>query len=302
MRQGQDAADTVIRSMQNSRIKRIVRLTKKAKDRREAGLFVIDGIRLFLDTPEDFLKEVFVSERLWKRLSEPDASQGTVSDAREQTLLREKLLRHDAVPVSDDVMEKISETQTPQGVAAIVRMPHYTMEDLMGPMGPVGPAFQETSSGAGKAPLLLITEDVRDPGNLGTMFRTAEAAGVTGILLNRGTVDLFNPKTVRATMSAIFRMPFVITEDLIPSLAGLKKAGVRLYAAHLGGKDMYDAPDYTGPSAFLIGNEGNGLSFDAAEMADEKILIPMEGKIESLNAAMSAGILLYEASRQRRKQ
>lgn len=299
MRQGQDAADTVIRSMQNSRIKRIVRLTKKAKDRREAGLFVIDGIRLFLDTPEDFLEEVFVSERLWRRLLEQDASQGTVSDAREQTLLREKLLRHEAVPVSDDVMEKISETQTPQGVAAIVRMPHYTMEDLM---GPVGPAFQKTSSVAGKAPLLLITEDVRDPGNLGTMFRTAEAAGVTGILLNRGTVDLFNPKTVRATMSAIFRMPFVITEDLMPSLAALKKAGIRLYAAHLGGKDMYDAPDYTGPSAFLIGNEGNGLSCDTAEMADEKILIPMEGKIESLNAAMSAGILLYEASRQRRKQ
>ena len=135
---------------------------------------------------------------------------------------------------------------------------------------------------AHRNPLLLILENVQDPGNLGTMFRTAEAAGVSGILMNRGTVDVTNPKTVGA-------------------LARLKAEGVRLYAAHLDGTAAYDRCSYIEGSGFLIGNEGNGLTPETAALADELVKIPMCGQIESLNAAMAAGILLFEAARQRRQ-
>ncbi len=151
-----------------------------------------------------------------------------------------------------------------------------------------------------KAPLLLVTENVQDPGNLGTMFRTAEGAGVTGILMSRDTVDIFNPKTIRSTMGSIYRMPFLYTEDLKKDISELQKEGIHFYAAHLKGKASYDEADYQKPSAFLIGNEGNGLTTEIADLADVYIRIPMEGKLESLNAAMAAGILMYEANRQRR--
>jgi TrmH family RNA methyltransferase len=184
-------------------------------------------------------------------------------------------------------MEKVSDTEQPQGIMCLAKMPSWTREQILG-------------KGQESEPLLLILEDVRDPGNLGTIFRTAEAAGATGILMSRGTVDLFNPKVVRATMSAIFRMPFAEIGDLPADLQRLREQGIRSYAAHLGGKRAYDALPLTGGSAFLIGNEGNGLSAEITEAADEKIIIPMSGGAESLNAAMAAGILLFEASRQRR--
>ena len=153
-----------------------------------------------------------------------------------------------------------------------------------------------------KLPLLLILEDIQDPGNLGTMFRTAEAAGATGILMSRGTVDVFNPKTVRSTMSSIFRMPFVVEEDFHGALRRLQEEGIRLFAACLDGSRSYERADCRGACGFLIGNEGNGLTKETIRIADERIHIPMEGRIESLNAAMSAGILLYEAARQRHSE
>ena len=119
--------------------------------------------------------------------------------------------------------------------------------------------------------------------------------------MSRDTVDLFNPKTVRATMSAIFRVPFMYTDDLISEMHWLREScGMKIYAAHLKASRPYDEVCCTGPCAFLIGNEGNGLSVEAAEAATGKVHIPMKGQIESLNAAMAAGILLFEASRQRR--
>ena len=128
-----------------------------------------------------------------------------------------------------------------------------------------------------------------------------EAAGVAGILMNKGTADLFNPKTVRSTMSAVFRMPFLVTEDFSAALTQLRGRGLRIFAAHLAGQDNYDRADYTGPCGILIGNEGRGLTEEAAALATDLIRIPMHGRIESLNAAMAAGILMYEADRQRRQ-
>ena len=262
-----------ITSMTNPRIRRLVELRKKAKLRRETGLFIIEGTRLCMDTPERFLEEVYVTED-WLRTAAP-------ADA-------EKIQRFHPLILAEEVMAKAADTDTPQGILCAARMPVWTRQDLLG--GPDGTP----------APLLLVLEDVRDPGNLGTIFRTAEAAGATGILMSRGTVDLFNPKVVRATMSAIFRMPFVISEDLICDLGDLRERGIVSYAAHLRGKRPYDELPLTQGTAFLIGNEANGLSDSLTEAAAEKIIIPMAGGAESLNAAMAAGILIFEASRQRR--
>lgn len=188
--------------------------------------------------------------------------------------------------VADNVFNTISDTQTPQGILALVKMPEYTMDDLMGKDG--------------KVPHLLILESIQDPGNLGTMMRTGEGAGVTGIIMNKTTVDIFHPKTIRATMGSLYRVPFYVTNSLEETLQELKPKGISLYAAHLKGTKSYDQPDYSKPCGFLIGNEGNGLSDKIVECADEYIRIPMEGKVESLNAAIAATLLMYEVNRQRR--
>ena len=151
-----------------------------------------------------------------------------------------------------------------------------------------------------KNPMFLVLEDLQDPGNLGTMLRTGEGAGISGVIMNQSTVDLFNPKTIRSTMGSIYRVPFFVTDDLEQTILELKSQGIKVYAAHLKGTLCYDEPDYRGPSAFLIGNEGNGLSDVVADCADTYIKIPMQGQVESLNAAISAALLMYETSRQRR--
>lgn len=186
--------------------------------------------------------------------------------------------------VSDTVFRQMCDTQTPQGILTVLRSPSYDMEDLL----------------RKKNPLLMILEDLQDPGNAGTILRTGEGAGVSGIFLTRTCVDITNPKVIRGTMGSIYRVPFFYVED-VPSLKEmLKGRGIRFFAAHLQGRNQYYEESYQGGSAFLIGNEGKGLTEEAAEAADCLIRIPMEGQVESLNAAMAAGILMYEAARQRR--
>jgi TrmH family RNA methyltransferase len=169
-------------------------------------------------------------------------------------------------------------------VLAVVKMPRYDLEEILATQ----PAH------------LLLVEGIQDPGNLGTMFRTGEGAGVTGILMHPDTVDLFHPKTVRSTMGSIYRVPFLAVTDWEGVLRQITDAGIGLYAAHLQGQRLYDSFDYQKPWGFLIGNEGNGLTEETAAMASHYLRIPMAGQLESLNAAMAAGILMYEVNRQRR--
>lgn len=259
----------MITSTSNPQIKKIIQLSTKGKARKTSRAFVVEGIKMFLEAPRDWLEAVYVSETFLGKNA--DILKGVTYEV-----------------VSDTVFKHISDTMTPQGILCILKMPAYDLEDLLG--------------AEGKNPLLLVTESIQDPGNLGTMFRTAEGAGATGILMNKSTVDVFNPKTIRSTMGSIYRMPFLYTEDLQEAVTNLGKKGVHFFAAHLKGTASYDEEDYKKPSAFLIGNEGNGLSEETAELADTYIRIPMEGELESLNAAMAAGILLYEGNRQRRKE
>ena len=185
--------------------------------------------------------------------------------------------------VTQDELSRASLLKTPQQVLAVFRQPEYIL-----------------NTSILRNSLCLALDDVQDPGNLGTMVRTVEGAGVSGIIMNRTTVDIFNPKTVRSTMGSLYRVPFYITDDLPETIEYAKSKGVYLYAAHLKGKCSYDRPDYTGACGFMIGNEGNGLSDEIADMADTYIRIPMEGAVESLNAAISATLLMYECNRQRR--
>ena len=136
---------------------------------------------------------------------------------------------------------------------------------------------------------------------MGTIIRTAEGAGATGIIMNTTTVDIYSPKVVRSTMGSIFRVPHLVVADLGQTLEQLKaEQGLSIYAAHLKGQKFHDEFDYTVPTAFLIGNEGNGLTDETADAAENYVLIPMKGEVESMNAATSAAILTFEASRQRR--
>lgn len=222
---------------------------------------------MYEEVPAEWLEKVYVSESFF---NENDAA---------------KLLSGvEYEVVSDSVFKSVSDTQTPQGILCLVRMPHYELSELL----------------AGENAHLLILESIQDPGNLGTMLRTGEGAGITGVIMNQTTVDLFNPKTIRSTMGSIYRVPFYVTEDLSGTIAQVKQSGVRVYAAHLKGTMQHDEPCYCSGTAFLIGNEGNGLSDETADMADTYIRIPMEGKVESLNAAISAALLMYETNRQRR--
>lgn len=255
----------MITSTGNQQMKNLSLLMKKAKARNEQGLFVVEGRKMFSEVPAQWLKQVYVSE----------------SFERENGALLQGVSYE---TVSDSVYKSVSDTQTPQGILCLVQKPSYKLEDLL----------------QGEKTHLLILESIQDPGNLGTMLRTGEGAGITGVIMNRTTVDLFNPKTIRSTMGSIYRMPYFVTEDLAKTIEELREAGVKTYAAHLKGKMQYDEPDYCGPTAFMIGNEGNGLSDEIAGLADTYIRIPMCGQVESLNAAISASLLMYETNRQRR--
>ncbi len=256
----------MITSTDNKQIKNVIQLLAKSKARKEQDAFVIEGIKLFEEAPEDLILQVFVSESC--------------------TYRSQKL---DKVPhemVKDEVFRKMTDTLTPQGVLCVVRKRRWQLSDIL-------------TAGRDKNPVYLVVENLQDPGNLGTIMRTAEGAGVSGIIMNEGTVDIYNPKTVRSTMGSIFRVPFVYENDLEEAVSKLKEAGVTCFAAHLKGENSCFDTDFKGPSAFFVGNEGNGLSDEITSCADVLIRIPMEGKLESLNAAVSAAVLVYEAKRQR---
>lgn len=262
----------MITSTSNQRIREIVQLQKKSKARNTEGVFIVEGIRMIREVPSEKVVGLYVTEEFYKN--------------HKQELPGKNLKIEFVTPT---VFSYISDTRTPQGVLAIVRQSRYSIENIM-----------KSNREDKKKMHLLVLDNLQDPGNLGTIFRTAEAAGVTGILLSKDCVDIYNPKVIRSTMGAIFRMPFVYVEDLIETIAELKGRGVHVYAAHLDGKNTYDKENYTIDTAFLIGNEGNGLRQEVAECADVWIRIPMEGEAESLNAAVAASILMFEASRQRR--
>ncbi len=260
----------VISSLSNPQIKNLLQLQKKAKEREEQGIFVIEGIKMFEEAKDmGLLVKAYASESFFQQRFEENPE---YFDGLEYEIITEA------------VFKEVSDTKTPQGIMGTVRASQYQPEDLL----------------RGEDTCLLLLEDIRDPGNLGTMIRTAEGAGITGIISSAASVDLYNPKVIRATMGSIYRVPFCQTEDFQQTLQLIKGQGITIYAAHLQGMPYDTEGGFRKKCAFLIGNEANGLSEQASAQADELIRIPMEGKVESLNAAVAAAILMYEAARQRR--
>lgn len=260
----------MINSTANHQIKNIILLQTKAKARNKQDSFIIEGTRMFMEVPKERLVKTYVTEEYFKNATED---------------IREKIHLSEHEFVSEEVFKRISDTVTPQGILAIVRKREISIDEL----------YNNKES---KNKILMILEDIQDPGNLGTIIRTAEAAGIAAVIMSKGTVDIYNPKVVRSTMGTIFRVPFAYVDNLEMIIEQLKEQGVRVYAAHLKGEKYYYQADYRQASAFLIGNEGNGLSKNISEKADELIKIPMYGKVESLNAACAATILMYETVRQ----
>lgn len=271
----------MISSTANEKVKKIAAYNQKAKLRKEDGIFIVEGMRMHVEIPSRMILETYASSGFLQKVSEKDKAflSGMPGGYEE---------------VTDEVFRKMSDTQTPQGILSVVKQMQYTKEDLL------RPAKNRDGSDTKNQPLLLLLEDLQDPGNIGTIFRAAEGAGVSGIVLSRGCADVYNSKVVRSTMGAIFRQPFCYTEDMPQTIAELRDKGIVTYAAHLKGKSNYDELDFTKGSAFLIGNEGNGLRKETADAADQYLLIPMLGQVESMNAAASAVILSFEAARQRR--
>ncbi len=258
----------MITSSANGKVKQVMNLIKKAKARNESGLFVAEGLRIFKEIPREQIDSIFVSESFLKEEERKHLIGGMEYEV-----------------LTDEVFQVMSDTKTPQGILALVKQHAYTPEDLT---RVPGPAF------------LMILENIQDPGNLGTIIRAGEGAGITGVLMNSTTADIYNPKVIRSTMGSVFRVPFAYTDNLTDSILQLKKKGIKLYAAHLNGRNNYEKEDYTVDTGFLIGNEANGLTEDTARLADAYIKIPMMGSVESLNAAVAASVLMFETARQRR--
>lgn len=263
----------MITSAANSKVKQVVQWQSKAKERREADIFLTEGFKMFREAPSEQIGEVYLSADALKK-------------ANTDSAIKEKLQLTGYETVSDEVFRRMSDTKTPQGILCVMKRPSYSIEQMVGH----------------SEPLLILLEGLQDPGNLGTILRTGEGAGATGVIIDRETVDIFSPKTIRATMGSIFRIPFTCVESLGGVMKILREKNVCIYAAHLSGETYYDRCCFNAGTAFLIGNEGNGLSHGLTAQADRLIKIPMEGQVESLNASVAAALLMYEVHRQRRSQ
>lgn len=249
----------MITSATNEQIKNIIQLKEKAKVRKKTGTFVVEGIKMFQEIPEEDRVATYVSEQF---------------EQEHRDLLR----GIEYQVVSDQVFKKISDTVTPQGVLSVVRMRKNGVEDVLGNRNP-------------DKNCIVVLERLQDPGNLGTILRTGEGAGICGLIMSPDCVDIYSPKVIRSTMGSIFRVPFAIV-DLDEAMEQLKEHGFITYAAHLKG-ELYSNGTLAKDCAFLIGNEARGLSDELSSKADRKIKIPMAGKVESLNAAVATLILMY---------
>jgi TrmH family RNA methyltransferase len=263
----------VISSRTNARVKQL-RAAFHGQARLSGGMVAIEGDHLLEEALRSgmVLKTVFIGER---------------RDVPKIVPRGVELLR-----LTEEVFGSVVETQSPQGIAALVVPPVFSIEDVM----------RAASSGT-EAPLILIAVGLQDPGNLGTLVRSAEAFAADGVLTTPGTVSAWNQKTLRASAGSVFRVPVVAVTA--SEVEGLKRHGLQLIAA-VGkeGVEARKAPemDLTVSCALMIGNEGRGLAEEWIEMCDVRVTVPCPGAVESLNAAVAGSLLLYEASRQRGEQ
>ncbi|KLU61821.1 23S rRNA (guanosine-2'-O-)-methyltransferase RlmB [Peptococcaceae bacterium CEB3] len=261
----------MITSMQNPLVKHVVALQQK-KRRDEALEFVAEGWR---SAGEALTRGARVKQVIYCP-EEVDARGGSLLES----------FRRRGVPLEEveaRVLRKMSATEEPQGVLLLAEQAQFSRQDLR--RSPEG--------------LLLVVDGIQDPGNLGTMIRTALAAGVSRFCLTRGTVDIYNPKVVRGTMGALFSTVFLRGLEAGEVLALCREESLPVVVADVEGRSLYSGAKIPWPSALVVGNEGAGPARVFKERAYARVAIPMAGGVESLNVAMAAGIMLFEIVRQR---
>ncbi|MEW6130770.1 MAG: RNA methyltransferase [Acidobacteriota bacterium] len=271
-----------ITSKQNPLVKRF----RQVRAGNERHLLFIEGIRLV----EDAIRAGAHFESVAYSLALESSERGR--DLQDELLN----VRCRAALVPQPILEHMADTETPQGIVAIVSRPYFELNDV----------FADNS-------LIIIADGLQDPGNMGTMIRTAEAAGASGIVTTRQTVDPFNLKALRASMGSVFRLPIVTGAAREEIISTCKARGVKIVATRAQPKSkplledvtkaqpvlIYTEVDFTTPSAFVLGREASGVSEELFTEADVFAHIPMAEGIESLNVAAAATVLLYEAARQR---
>lgn len=260
----------LVSSAQNDRVKGWASLLDK-KNRDKSGRFLIEGVHL--------IQEAFHSGATVRTVVYDDERglPNELTDIAESA----KALDADWIRASRAVMAKCSDTDSPPPVFAVVDKLQLRMDDM----------FKADS-------LVVVLDGVRDPGNVGTIIRSADAVGASAVLLGRGCVDPYNPKSVRSTMGSLFHLP-IVEGDLSELLPRAGKQGIRLVGTSLQAEQSCYGYDWKGPTWLLMGNESNGLSAEVLALVDESVIIPMAGKAESLNVAMATTVLLFEAARQR---
>lgn len=254
-----------IQSKDNLLIKDVKKLKEK-KHRIQSGKFLIEGFRFVCEGLEsDFhVPLVFISESAMDRWEGFDVESKLQKDTRAYT-------------VTDQVLKSISSTDTPQGIVAVVNNKSINVENKSG--------------------FYMLADKVQDPGNMGTIIRTAHAAGALGIIVTKGTVDIYNEKTLRSTMGSIFHIP-IIQDDTLAQLNFLRDNGFKLIVSSLDTDNNFFDVNLKDKSIIAVGNEGNGVSKELLDISDIKIKIPMPGGAESLNVSIAASIMMFEVIRQ----
>lgn len=275
----------IISSSQNSFVKKVKGLYLK-KNRDKLGVFLIDGLRFVEEAikAKASIKNLIMAKSFFEKYrQEPDHYESVfLQEYLEQSMDLDR--DEGGIVVLEDILQKsISDTQQSQGIMAIIEKSFDSIDkshDLL-----------KNSS------FVVVLDKLQNPGNVGTIIRTAHAAGANAVILSDGCVDIYNPKTLRATMGSIFHIPVILGGNSKSIILSLKDNGYKTIAAHLkGSKSMFET-DYSGKVAIVIGNEGNGISDDVTELCDHLVRIPMPGGAESLNASVAAGLLIYERAR-----
>ena len=251
-----------IESSRNEEYKKLILLQKESKARKE-GLFLLEGVRAVSELPADWQ-----TESIW--ISESFA--GLVPERAETRYYR----------IPEALFDKAAGTVHSQGIMAVVRRKNWKLEEI-----------------TRRSSFWIILENLQDPGNAGTILRTADACGADALICTKGTVDLYNQKVVRSAMGSFFHLPVAVVDSIDAAVSYIKAQGGQLVGTHLKGATSYTEGDYLGPTAIVIGNEGSGMSDAAASLCDALVKIPMPGKAESLNASVAAGVMMYEVLRQR---
>jgi TrmH family RNA methyltransferase len=264
----QQMAIRIVQSKQNARVKEL-RATLSRPGRHDTGLVALEGIHLVAEALRSGLEleTVFVAQGSEKLLEELNLGDSV-----------------EVLAMPREILASAVTTETPQPIAALARPPQWEWGQVLGE--------------AGEQPLVVVLSGIQDPGNLGTILRSAEAFGATGAVCLPGTVSQWNLKAMRASAGSVFRMPVVVADD-DECFGHLRAAGVRSFAAMAHNATPVGGSDLAGSAALIIGSEGSGLAPELATRCDARITIPCPGPVESLNAAVAASILLYEAARQR---